>query len=66
MFLLFSRVLRDSTPRFVHRSVGPHFTFSAFLSVLSCLLLPNAPVTFSITAPAHPHATRVAVDPALF
>ena len=27
---------------------------------------PNAQVTFSITAPAHPHATSVAVYPALF
>ena len=26
---------------------------------------PNAPVTFSITVPAHPHATRVAVYPPL-
>ena len=36
-----------------------------FLSVLS-YSYPNAPMTFSITAPAHPHATRVAVYPALF
>ena len=41
------------------------FTFLAFLSILSSLLLPKCPVTFSITAPAHPHATRVAVCTAL-
>ena len=49
----------------VGRSVGPFFTFLAFLSFwahCSCL---NAPVT-SITAPAHLHATRVAMYPALF
>ena len=37
------------------------FTFSAFLSFLS----PDALVTFSSTAPAHPHATLVAVYLAL-
>ena len=51
---LFSRVLRDSTPRFVGPSVGPsvrpsvgpsvrpsHFTFSALMGFLALLLLPK-------------------------
>ena len=42
------------------------FTFLVFLSFLSIRLLPRCLVTFSSTAPAHPHATRVAVYPALF
>ena len=79
---VFSRVLRDSTPRFVgpsvRRSVGPlvrwsvgplvrwsvgpsvrrsirHTTFSALFGVLTLTM-----------APAHPHATGVAVYPVLF
>ena len=44
---IFSCVLRDSTPRYVRPyvgwSVGPLFTFSAFLSVLSPLLLSKCP-----------------------
>ena len=46
----------------------PLFTFLAFLSLLSSLFFssyPNAQMT-SITAPAHPHATGVAVYAALF
>ena len=43
--IVFSRVLRDSTPRSVRpsvcRLVGPLFTFLAFLSFLSSLLLPK-------------------------
>ena len=47
---IFSRVLRDSTPRFVGPSVGPsigpsvgpsHFTFFGFLRSLASLLLPK-------------------------
>ena len=43
---LFSRVLRDSTPSFVRRSVGPsvglsNFTFFMFLRSLASLLLPK-------------------------
>ena len=38
----FSRVLRDSTPSFVHLSVGlSHFTFLMFLRFLASLLLPK-------------------------
>ena len=74
---LFSRVLRDSTTRFVgpsvrrsvRRSVGPSVRptllflgFCCFWPHCSC---PNDRVT-SIMAPAHPHATGVAVYPALF
>ena len=55
---LFSCVLRDSTPRYVcpsvGRSVGPLFTFFCVFEL------------FEHMAPAHPHATRVAVYPALF
>ena len=46
-------------------SVGTLSTL-AFLKVLSSLSYPNGPVTFSFTAPAHPHATRIAAYPALF
>ena len=45
--IVFCRVLRDSTPRYVGPSfgwsVGPLFTFSAFLSSLSIRLLPRCP-----------------------
>ena len=73
----FSRVLRDSTPRFVGPSVRPSVGPSVGPSVRHTLLFmgfcglwhhyscPNDQVT-SITAPAHPQATRVAVYPALF
>ena len=48
---VFSRMLRDSIPCFDCPSVrpltcwlvGPHFTFLAFLSILSSLLLPKCP-----------------------
>ena len=70
---LFSRVLRDSTPRFVGPSVGPSVRpsvrhtllflgFCGFWPYCSC---PNDLVT-PIMAPAHPHATGVAVYLALF
>ena len=66
---VFSRVLRDSTPRFVRPSVGwlggPHFTFFMFLRSLASLLLAKC-FSNSNTAPAHPHATEVAVYPTLF
>ena len=43
---IFSRVLRDSTTRFVCRFIGPsvvpsHFTFLGFLRSLASLLLPK-------------------------
>ena len=66
--IIFSRVLRDSTPRFVgplvRRSVTLYFFFGfcGFWPYCSC---PNDLVT-SFMAPAHPHATGVAVYPALF
>ena len=75
--MIFSRVLRDSTPRFVGPSVGPSVRPSAGPSVRHTLLFlgfcvlwphcssPSDQVT-SNTAPAHPHATGVAVYPALF
>ena len=46
-------------------SVRPLFTFLAFLSFLSIRACPDALVTFSSTGPAHSHATRAAVYPAL-
>ena len=69
----FSRVLRDSIPRFVGwsvgrlvgRLVGSPFTFFMFLRSLASLLLAKC-FSNSNTAPAHPHATEVAVYPALF
>ena len=72
MMVILSPMLRDSTPRFVGPSVHPtvrpsvrlsHFTlgFCGFWPRCSC---PNGLVT-SITAPAHRHATGVAVYPAL-
>ena len=67
---VFSRVLRDSTPRFVGLSVGPsvgssHFTFLVFCGLWPHCSCPNDQVT-SNTAPAHLHATGVAVYQALF
>ena len=75
--LVFSRVLRDSTPRFVgpsvrrsvRPSVGPSvrhtLLFLGFCGLWPHCSCPNDQVT-SNTAPAHPHATGVAVYPALF
>ena len=51
--------------RSVGRLVGPHFTFFIFLWSLASLHLPKCSRN-SNTAPAHPHAPRVAVYPALF
>ena len=75
---IFSRVLRDSTPRFVGRSVGrsvcrsvgrlvgrSHFTFFMIFIFGPHCSCPNGLVTSNI-APARPHATSVAVYPALF
>ena len=65
--IIFKSRARDSTPRFIRRLVGwlvPILLFLAFLSFLSSLL--NTQVTSSITAPAHPHASGVAVYPAFF
>ena len=65
-------MLRDSTPRYVGPSVGrsvgrsvPFLLFRRFLAFWAYGSCPDALVTFSSTAPAHPHATRVAVYPAL-
>ena len=48
-------------------SVGrsPFYFFGDFLAFLAYGSCPDALVTFSSTAPAHPHATRVAVYLAL-
>ena len=66
---ILSRVLCDSTTRFVGPSIRPSVRhtllflgFCGFWPHCSC---PNDGVT-SIMAPAHPHATRVALYPALF
>ena len=68
-FSSFLKYVSDSIPRFVcplvGRSVGPHFTFFMFLRSLASLLLAKC-FSNSNTAPAHPHATKVAVYPALF
>ena len=66
----FSRVLRDSTPRFVGPSVGPSVRhtllfFVVFFGLWPHCSCPNDKVTSNM-APAHPHATGVAVYPALF
>ena len=62
--VLFSRVQRDSTPCFVRLSVGwsvGHILlFLWFLFFLLHCSCPNGLVTPKM-APAHPHATRVAV-----
>ena len=62
---VFSRVLRDSKPRFVGPSVRHTLLFRHlwfFWLYRSC---PNAPLTSNM-ALAHPQATGVAVYPALF
>ena len=66
----FSRVLRDSTPRFVRLLVCPSVGLSVRQSVTLLLFwpqssCPNNQVTSNM-ALAHPHATGVAVYPALF
>merc|ERR1712142_282785 len=69
----FSRVLRDSSPRFVGPSVSPSVGPSIrhtllFLGVRVFWLHCSCPndLVASITDPAHPHATGVAVYSALF
>ena len=62
-------MLRDSTPRYVGPSVGrlvPFLLFQRFWALWAYGSCPDDLETFSSTAPAHPHATRVAVYPALF
>ena len=65
----FSRVLRDSTPRFVgpsvHWSVRDTLLFLGFYGLWPYSSCPNDGVASNM-APAHPHATLVAVYPALF
>ena len=65
----FSSVLRDSTTRFVDPSVRPSIRhtlhFFVFFGLWPHRSCPSDKVT-SNTAPAHPHATGVAVYPALF
>ena len=67
--IIFSRVLRDSTTRFVGPSVGlsVHHTllFLFFCGIWPHSSCPNDQVTSNI-APAHPHAPWVAAYPALF
>ena len=76
-FLSFSRVLHDSTPRYIGPSIvgrlvgwlvgqSPFLLFWRFWAFWAYGSYSDALVTFSSTAPAHPHATRVAVYPALF
>ena len=63
-FSLFSRVLRDSTPRFVRpsvgRSVGPHFTFFIRFTFLTSPLLPkwSSDLKYGPCPPARPLPTR--------
>ena len=73
-FVQFLVACYATIPHFVRWSVGwlvsrlvcPLLLFRHFWAFWAHCSCPNAPVTFSITAPAHPHATRVAVYPALF
>ena len=63
-------MLRDFTPRFVGPSIGPsvgpsQFTFFGFCGLWPHSSCPDHQVT-SNKAPAHPHATGVAVYPVLF
>ena len=59
VFFIFSRVLRDSTPRYVGRSVGR--SVRPLESRFQLLPLPSYH-----NAPTHPHATDAAVYTALF
>ena len=52
----------------IHLSVGPSFPillFWHFWAFWAHCSYPNAPMTFSLTAPAHLHVSRVAMYPAL-
>ena len=67
--LIMSSVLRDFTPRFVGPSVGrlvgrSHFTFFMIIFLWPHSSCQNGLETSNM-APAHPHATSVAVYPAL-
>ena len=74
MLVVFSRVLRDSTPRFVgpsiHPSIHPMMPQSLyFFSIYgvffgACCSCPNAPLTTNM-APDHPQTTEVALYLAL-
>ena len=57
---------RDSITRYFGRSNSHHLLFRRLWAVLYNRSCPNAGVSLFITAPAHPHATSVAVYPALF
>ena len=71
--VIFSRVLRDSTTCFVGPSLRPSvcrsvrhtLLFLGFWGLWPYCSCPNDSVASNI-APAHPHATSVAVYPALF
>ena len=63
-----SRATRLYSPlcRSVGWSVGPFLLFRRFWAFWAYCSCPDALLSFSSTAPAHLHATRVAVYPALF
>ena len=70
--MVFSRILCDSIPLFLGLSISlsvgmsvSHFTFVMIFIFLAYGLCPNGLVTSNM-APAHSHATGVAVYPALF
>ena len=62
---MFKRVLRDSMTRFVGQSVGQRLLFRRFPHFRAASAQMHELALF-IAAPAHPHATLVAVYPALF
>ena len=67
--LLVRRVLGDSITRYIGRSVCRSVTtyfFDNYWRHLNYCSYPNAQVSLFLTAPAHPHATSVAVYLALF
>ena len=61
--LFFSCVLRDSMTSYVGQSVTVSF-FGVFGRLLNTAPAQMLKLAFFITAPAHPHATLVAVYPA--
>ena len=63
--LFFSCVLRDSMTSYVGQSVTVSF-FGVFGRLFITAPAQMLKLAFFITAPAHPHATSVAVYPALF
>ena len=66
----FGRVLRDSSAHYVGPSVGwlvgPLLLLRRFWAFWAYCSYPDVLLSFSSTAPAHLHATRVVVYPALF